>query len=82
MRQVLTHGPQLRQILTARRRAAKLSQKALAAKLAISQNRLSEIEINPETLSVERLLDVCNLLGLEVVIQDKVSAQIAPKAEW
>ena len=82
MRQVLTHAPQLRQILTARRRAAKLSQKALAAKLALSQNRLSEIEIDPGTLSVERLLDVCNLLGLEVVIQDTVSAQIAPKAEW
>lgn len=82
MRQILTHGPQLRQILTARRRAAKLSQSALAAKLAISQNRLSEIEANPGSLTVERLLELCNLLGLELVIQDRASARSAPKAEW
>jgi HTH-type transcriptional regulator/antitoxin HipB len=82
MRQILTHAPQLRQILTARRRAAKLSQSAVASKLAISQNRLSEIELDPGSLSVERLLDLCNLLGLELVIQDKASARTAAKAEW
>ena len=82
MRQVLTHGPQLRQILVARRRAAKLTQGALAAKLAISQNRLSEIEAHPGSLTVDRLLDLCNLLGLEVVIQDRASEHPAAKAQW
>jgi len=82
MRQVLTHAPQLRQIITARRRAAKLSQSALAAKLSLSQNRLSEIEATPGSLTVERLLELCNLLGLEVVIQDRSSARPTPKAEW
>jgi len=82
MRQVLTHAGQLRQILIARRRAAKLSQRALAAKLLLSQNRLSEIEINPGSLTVERLLELCNLLGLEVVIQDRAATRPSAKAEW
>ncbi len=56
MKQVLTHSAQLGQMLSSRRRAAKLSQRALAVKLAISQNRLSEIEIGPGNLTVERLL--------------------------
>ena len=81
MKQALTHCAQLRQILTTRRKAAKLSQSTLAAKLAISQNRLSEIEANPGTLTVERLLELANLLGLEVIIQDK-AARPMPKAEW
>jgi HTH-type transcriptional regulator/antitoxin HipB len=82
MKQVLTHSAQLGQILATRRRATKLSQRALAAKLAISQNRLSEIEANPGTLTVDRLLELVNLLGLELVIQDRPSTQRASKAEW
>ena len=82
MKQILTYGAQLGQILATRRRATKLSQRALAAKLAISQNRLSEIEANPGTLTVDRLLELANLLGLELVIQDRPRAQRSSKAEW
>ena len=82
MKQILIHGAQLKQILRARRRASKLSQRALAAKLAISQNRLSEIEIDPGNLTVERLLELFNLLGLELVIQDKASTSRSPRPEW
>ena len=82
MKQVLTHSAQLGQILATRRRAAKLSQRALAAKLAISQNRLSEIEANPGALTVERLLELANLLGLELVIQDRPPTPRSSKAEW
>ena len=82
MKQILTHGAQLGQILATRRRASKLSQRALAAKLAISQNRLSEIETDPGTLTVERLLDLFNILGLELVIQNKPSTHHPSKAEW
>ena len=81
MNQILTHSAQLGQILAMRRRASKLSQRALAAKLAISQNRLSEIEANPGNLTVERILELANLLGLELVIQDRPPAQRS-KAEW
>jgi HTH-type transcriptional regulator/antitoxin HipB len=82
MRQILNHGTQLGQILASRRKALKLSQQALATKLTISQNRLSEIETNPGTLTVERLLDLCNLLGLELVMQNKSTAQRPSKTEW
>lgn len=82
MEQVLTHSTQLGQILSARRRACKLSQSTLAAKLAISQNRLSEIETSPGTLTVARLLDLVNLLGLEVVIRDGPTGKSVSRAEW
>ena len=82
MRQILTHSTQLGQILAARRRASKLSQRALAAKLAISQNRLSEIETDPGTLTVERLLELSNILGLELVIQNRPSTHRPSKTEW
>ena len=79
MSQPLTQSSQVGRILTARRRALKLSQQALAAKLGISQNRLSEIEANPARLPLERLLDIANILGLELVIQDR---KTATRADW
>lgn len=82
MKQILTHGAQLGQILATRRRASKLPQRVLAAKLAISQNRLSEIEANPGTLTVDRLLELANLLGLEVIIQDRPATRSPSTAEW
>ena len=82
MKQILTHGTQLGQILVTRRRASKLSQRELAAKLGISQNRLSEIEANPGTLTVARLLELANLLGLELVIQDRPSTPASSGSEW
>jgi HTH-type transcriptional regulator/antitoxin HipB len=82
MKQILTHSAQLGQILVTRRRASKLSQRALAAKLAISQNRLSEIEASPGTLTVDRVLELANLLGLELVIQDRLPAKSSSKTEW
>lgn len=81
MKQVVTQSVQLGQILTARRRAAKLSQATLAAKLALSQNRLSEIEADAGKLTVERLLELANLLGLEVVVQDRATPSRS-KTEW
>ena len=71
MRQLLTNSRQIGKILTARRRALKQSQRVIAAKMAISQNRLSELETSPATLTVERLFELANLLGLELMVQDK-----------
>lgn len=79
MSQPLTQSSQVGRILTARRRALKLSQQALAAKLGISQNRLSELEANPARLPLERLLEMANILGLELVIQDR---KTATRADW
>jgi len=79
MTQPVTQSAQLARILTARRRALKLSQKAVAAKLGISQNRLSEIEADPARLPLGRLLEIANILGLELVIQDR---KPLPEGGW
>ncbi len=82
MRQIITHSAQLGQIIASRRKAFRHSQRALAAKLAISQNRLSEIESSPGTLTVDRLLELANVLGLELLIRDKPRASDKTKMEW
>ena len=76
----LNSPPQTGQILTARRKALGLSQAAVAARLGISQNRLSELEAHPERLTLDRLLALTSLLGLELVLQDK--APPATGSEW
>ena len=82
MRQILTQSSQVGRIIAGRRKAAKLSQRALAAKLTISQNRLSELEKNPGKLTLDRLLAIANLLGLELIIKERTAADNAPTTEW
>lgn len=82
MKQALTHSAQLGRILADRRRAAKLSQRTVAAKLAISQNRLSEIESDPASLTVGRLLELMQLLGLQVTVEDRSERTRVAKSEW
>ena len=79
VRQTLNHITQIGKIVAARRRALKISQQALAAKLGISQNYLSEIESGTKKLSTQRLLEITNVLGLELVIQSK---QQLPRTDW
>jgi HTH-type transcriptional regulator/antitoxin HipB len=68
------------QILSARRKTLGLSQAAASASLGISQNRLSELEAHPDRLTLERLMSLASLLGLELVIQEKTPA--ANESEW
>lgn len=67
-------------ILTARRKALRLSQATVAAGLGISQNRLSELEAHPERFTLDRLLALASQLGLELVIQEKT--QPVNESEW
>ena len=76
--QRVTHVAQLRGTLVARRRALGLSQQALARKLGISQSHLSDIETGQRVLSTDRLLEILNLLGLELLVQSRAST----KREW
>jgi HTH-type transcriptional regulator/antitoxin HipB len=78
-RQPLTTTSQLLQTITARRRALGLSQKALAEKLGIHQSHLSDIENGQRTLNVERLLELLNLLGLDLVVEHR---KPTTKQEW
>lgn len=81
MKQVLTTSRQLGPLIAARRKARKLSQKEVATKLGISQNWLSEVETDASTLPIKRLLDVLNVLGLDLVLQDRASNR-SSAAEW
>jgi HTH-type transcriptional regulator/antitoxin HipB len=70
----MTHvnsATQIGGIIAARRKSLSLTQQELASKLGLSQNRLSELEAQPGTMTLERLLAVLNLLGLELQISDR-----------
>jgi HTH-type transcriptional regulator / antitoxin HipB len=81
MRQILPTSGQVGEILRARRKARRLSQQALAAKLDISQERLSRLETDPGALTLDRLLALANLLGLELVVRDRAKTQ-SSNVEW
>jgi len=85
--QTLTTPKQLQQALINRRKKLKLSQAVVAAKLGISQNRYSELESSPESLTVDRLLTLSALLGLELKIGLKPSTETdqsskSSKVDW
>src|SRR5690349_13518661 len=76
----ITHSTQVGAILAARRKALKLSQTQVAEKLGLSQNRLSELESQPETLTVAQLLALANVLGLGLQLGDAPGGKT--KVEW
>jgi HTH-type transcriptional regulator/antitoxin HipB len=66
--------------LSARRKALGLTQGQVAARLGLSQNRLSVLEARPETLTVEQLLSLLNALGLDMHLEIRSGEK--PKSEW
>jgi HTH-type transcriptional regulator / antitoxin HipB len=77
----VTHAKQIGATLAARRKDLDLSQTEVAARLGLSQNRLSELESRPETITTEQLLALLNVLGLEMTIADLASTSKS-KVEW
>lgn len=82
MRQLITAPGQVGEIFRGRRKACHLPQQELATKLGISQSRLSTLETDPSGLTLDRLLALANLLGLELVLQEKGDARSSAKVEW
>jgi HTH-type transcriptional regulator/antitoxin HipB len=80
MQQRISTSNQTGQVFAARRKALKLSQKVVAARLGISQNRLSILEADPSRLTLDRLISLASILGLELVLQDKGSSP--SQGEW
>jgi HTH-type transcriptional regulator/antitoxin HipB len=76
----ITHATQIGATLAARRKALELSQTEVASRLGLSQNRLSELEARPETLTVEQFLALANVLGLELALGERPGSN--PKVEW
>lgn len=84
MRQVVTNPTQVAEILRGRRKARRLPQQELAAKLGVSQSRLSALEAGTSALTLDRLLALANLLGLQLILEDKPSKpnKSSSRAEW
>lgn len=80
-RQLITNPAQIGEIFRSRRKARGAPQQELATKLGISQSRLSTLEAHPAGLTLDRLLLLAKLLGLELVLQDE-SGTPSPSAEW
>lgn len=75
---------QLGAVLQAARKAQGLTQSALAARIGLSQSRVSHLELNAHELSVEQLLAWCAVLGLELTIGTRGSAALSTTSttEW
>lgn len=74
MKQILSLSKQLGPLLQSARKSAGLSQTALAQRLGISQSRMSAMEIDPGSISVEQLLALLAALNHEVLVQPKRGA--------
>jgi HTH-type transcriptional regulator / antitoxin HipB len=78
----INHATQVGATLGARRKALGLSQTDVATRLGISQNRLSELESRPETLTVAQLLALLNVLGLEMTLAERAGGKTKSSPEW
>jgi HTH-type transcriptional regulator / antitoxin HipB len=84
MRLIITNPGQVAEILRGRRKARRMPQRQLAAKLGISQSRLSAVEAGSAALTLDRLITLANVLGLQLVLQDKADKpdKLGPRADW
>lgn len=85
--QTIVTSSQLGLLLQSVRRSRKLSQAHLAMRLGLSQNRLSELERDAGTLSVDQLLAICAQLGLQLTVQrrgetDATTPATPSGADW
>lgn len=79
--QVIQAPSQLGVLLRSARRKRGMSQQELALKAGgTSQNRLSELELQPGRFTVERLLLILAALDLELVVRPREAS--ARTAEW
>lgn len=76
----VTTATQVGATLAARRKHLGLTQEQVAARVGLSQNRLSVLESRPETLTVDQLIALLNVLGLEMRIEERSAAK--SKVEW
>ena len=76
MKQILSLSRQLGPLLQSARKSAGLSQTALAQRLGISQSRVSAMELDPGSISVEQLLALFAALNHEVLVQPKQGAAV------
>jgi len=72
---------QLGRMLQSARKARKLSQAEVGARLGLSQKRISALERAPGSITIEQLLKLCPALGLELTLGTKDSGPPPPPAK-
>ena len=65
-------------LLQSARKSRGMTQGQLAARVGISQNRLSELERAPGTFSLDQLLALCGQLGLQLTLDSRAEGASAP----
>ncbi|MEI7536417.1 MAG: helix-turn-helix transcriptional regulator [Comamonadaceae bacterium] len=65
---------QLGQLILSARKAKGLSQSELAARMGLSQGRISQFELKPETITAQQLLLLTSVLGLEISIGSRATS--------
>lgn len=80
----LTTSGQLGPYLKRLRTQQGLSQAALGRKLGLSQERISKIEANPESISLDQIMTVLMALdaALQVVPRRRSDESVADKVGW
>jgi HTH-type transcriptional regulator / antitoxin HipB len=76
-------GPHLRAL----RRARKMTQSDLAARLGVTQARVATIEANPAAVSVGQLMTILAALGVDIALRrrpakDAVASGTLPTVNW
>jgi len=72
---------QLKTLLQAYRKEARLTQSEVALRLGVKQQTISDLERNAEMVSAARLLRLLNVLGVELVMR-KFSADDAARSDY
>ncbi|WP_027800044.1 helix-turn-helix domain-containing protein [Paraburkholderia dilworthii] len=75
---------QLTQLLAASRRQAGLTQAEAAARVGVSQSRISAWETDAAALTLAQLLSLCGAYGLQLQVRDKNQprSEPTPSIEW
>ena len=71
---------QLRPILQGFRKSRGMTQAVMAEHLGVTQQTYAELEANPAAVSVERLLRVLRVLGVELVLSQAEAGDTAQPA--
>ncbi len=72
-------GRQLPQLLQAYRKQSGLTQTEVARRLGVTQQNLSSLERNADKVSADRLVELLNILGVELVLRKADNA--LPKSD-
>ncbi len=77
----ITAPNQIGALLASRRKQLGLSQADVAARVGLSQNRLSVLEKDSAAMTARQMLALLNALGLDIAINERPSAA-KTRSEW